>query len=106
MAATTSKPHWTQTEAGRRKMARVQKQAWAWKKAKTRKSAALIPVPLVHDRPITAHSLHPKSVARQEVLDLARLGARTRLIELEKECAKLRMYLGIEEREEEFRERT
>lgn len=76
--------HWTQTSAGKRKMSRIQKLAAAARKGKEVKAPR-------------ANGARPGGarMAREELAELARHGAQTRLAELERECEKLRVFLGI-----------
>lgn len=80
----SNRPHWTQTPAGKRKMSLAQRKSYSRRRAL---EAELVRPP----QPPT-----PKSLAVQQMRLLAVIGAKVELARLEKECDKLRMFLGAE----------
>jgi hypothetical protein len=83
--------HWTQTIAGKRKMAKAQKAAWHTRKNGGSKKVHTQP----KDAPEKSSHNSGRTLAREQLAELAREGAQTRLIKLEREAEKLRAFLGI-----------
>lgn len=79
-----AKTHWTQTPAGRKKMARIRLAATAAIRRRTKNGEA------------TSSQNGGRSLAREELRTLAQTGARVRLRELEREMTRLRVFLGAE----------
>lgn len=77
----TPKPHWTSTPEGRERMANIQKKAWRKKKHALAQAV---------DKKFT-----PRRLAREELHELARVGAQQMLVELEKKITKLRLFLSV-----------
>lgn len=83
--------HWTQTAKGKRKMAAVQRRVWRTKKAATLEHVRR------NDEAATAPKKKAAVLAREEVARYARIGAETRLREIEREAERLRIFLGVKE---------
>lgn len=88
--------HWTQRPGGKRKLAKAMKKAYQLKKA--RKAHRASPSD-DHRRPQIAAGVTEKkngrALAKEDVAVLARIGAHMRLIELEREAERLRIFLGV-----------
>lgn len=83
--------HWTSTPEGKQRLARAMKKAWKNRKRKPGRPKGS------KTKVISSPSLIPKKTPRAEVAELALIGARVKLAELDKERAKLMHILGIEE---------
>lgn len=79
--------HWTQTPEGKRRMGEIQKKAWR-KRAKRKAKGSVTQIK--SEAPF-------RKTLKSEIAELAKLGARLRLAELDKERRKLMYFLGIEE---------
>lgn len=77
--------HWTQTPEGRRKIQIAQQKAWAVR----RKRAKIKGTGVASDPQPT-----PKSIAKEEINRLAKIGAEQELKKLEAQVTKLRVFLG------------
>lgn len=86
--------HWTQDPKNKRRVMEM-----SIRSAATRKRMALAQERMKQARGREAREetapLKGKALAKQELADLARRGAEVKLRELERECDKLRMFLGL-----------
>lgn len=90
--------HWTSTPEGKKKLARAMRKAWKTRKRKPgrpkgSKTKTLSASSHAYDETPSI----PKKTSRAEVAELALIGARVKLAELDRERAKLMHILGIEE---------
>ena len=82
--------HWTQTPEGKRKMAAVQKKAWASRRIAMAKKAEPAPAPRKSHR----------ALAKDRVYELTLKGARARISELREELEELETFVGFATRED------
>lgn len=82
--------HWTQDPKNKAKLRRLHLKGTKSKRAKNKAKLKAI------DK-VSTKSLVGRALAKTEINDLARRGAQQRIVELEKELVKLRMFVGAPE---------